>query len=301
MEAVHLTNPLPSNRSHHSFVNAVHVVHVQLQLLERVAGRRGVFRRDLKLCDDATGASKQGAVRDSEGRPIERFGSTIVADIHDPAMELVRSDGPVAGETIEVVDILSKGLLLTDMRLQELLFEQSTELDWQHTSVADFVAEVQDSLSLLCIDRRWTVTYTKDDHDEQSHLVELSVTTRSVDRLSVPTVLARFLAYLAHASILRTKPGGRLAVAVVDEGENISATVRDTGRAIALEGLNERLKGLVASGDPHAEGAHAVDAPLATIASFATRAGGRCVVEVRPSSESMVRITVPRKASGEWS
>lgn len=291
MERFHLANPLPRQRSHHSFVNAVHVVHVQLQLLERVAGNRGAFRRDLLLCDEATNASRTRRLSQRE-ESIERFGSIILEDVHTATGTMV--DGPDRIEALEIVDILMKGLLVTEVRLQELLMEIGSDPHRGWRSVGSFVQEVQRSLAVLCLDRRWNVVYSKDDHDEQGYLVEFAVTSRTGDHVEVPTVLARMLAYVVHAALQRTKPGGRVAVAVVDEPSGVSATVRDNGRPVQIDGINDRLRRLVETGDPQADGLQAMDAPLAMAAALATRAGGSAVVETSPGSETAVRISLPQ-------
>lgn len=295
MERFRLANPLPSERSHHSFVNAVHVVHVQLQLLERIAGNRGAFRRDILLCDEATSASKTRRLQERE-EPIERFGSIILEDVYSATNEML--DGPNRSEALEIVDILAKGLLITEVRLQELLFDLGTDLHRGWWSVGSFVREIQRTLAVLCLDRRWNIVYSKDEHDELGHLVELSVTSRTGDNVEVPTVLARMLAYVVHAALQRTKPGGRVALAVVDERNGVSATVRDNGRAVQTDGINDRLRRLVETGDPQADGLQAIDAPLAMAAALATRACGTAALETSPGSETAIRISIPQPGTG---
>jgi hypothetical protein len=292
MERFHLANPLPRERSHHSFVNAVHVVHVQLQLLERITGSRGAFRRDIVLCDEATSASRTRRLEPPDV-PIERFGSIILEDVYTATSDMV--DGVDRGEALEIVDILAKGLLITEVRLQELLFDLGSDLDRGWWSVDSFVREVQRTLAVLCLDRRWNIVYSKDDHDERGYLVELAVTSRTGDNVEVPTVLARMLAYVVHAALQRTKPGGRVALALVDEPDGVSATVRDNGRPVQIDGINERLRRLVETGDPQADGLQAMDAPLAMAAALAARAGGAAAVETSPGSETAIRISLPQR------
>jgi signal transduction histidine kinase len=268
-------------------------------LLGRLSNRKAELRGDLDLCRQATAASDDLARLPELRWQLEQFGRTILHDV--TAALQVPTDQPDFDddELQEIVALLIQGLVLAEARVQELLVSAGAPLAWMDMTVQEFVREIQGAVSLITIDRRWDVVFTKDEHTDRSYLVTVSVMSPSVDRVSLPPVLPSLLAYLVLASVQRTKPGGVVTISVEDDGEVVGARVRDPGRGMPLDQLNARVREIMARGESQSEATHLIDSALAILTILAGRGAGASKVQAVPGGETIVGIRLVRAGESD--
>lgn len=282
---------MTEQRSHHGFVNAVHVVHVQAQLLARLLDDRSAMSGTVRLCELATSASRDRRTAEANVDALVSFGSVVLDEVAIAVASLSHAGEETVRELREIVEILATGLVLAELRIQELLYELGIETRWEELRVEDFVGRIQGTIGVLCLDRRHHVVYGWEDHRQDSHLVEIAVTSRAGDLVCIPSILARLLAYHAHSAVHRTKPGGRVLISLIDEETAVIGSVRDNGRPIAIDGLDDRVRSVASTGDPYEDGGGTSAVDLAVAGVLAARADGSCTVGVSASAETEVRIS----------
>jgi light-regulated signal transduction histidine kinase (bacteriophytochrome) len=150
---------------------------------------------------------------------------------------------------------------------------------------------------MFCLDRRWDVVYARDDHNDRTHLVEIAVTSRTAEVIRVPKLLDRLPGYLAFAAVLRTRPGGRIEISVADTESGLVLSVRDNGKPMDADRIEERVRAAVETGDPTGEDASFAGVVLAVSSLFASRSGGSCSINVASSGETEALVVTPSGAA----
>lgn len=127
---------------HHSFLNAVNIVHSELQLLERMIGRRGVFRESITLCERIIAVVRRSA-NETERAGLTEVSRPILLELFRvlDAEQFELPDGDL--EIAHAVSVILQVIDEVEMRYQAARARQNVGPEQSTKAAARLVEELR--------------------------------------------------------------------------------------------------------------------------------------------------------------
>lgn len=113
----------------HQYVNLVHVIHAELQLIERMSGKLNAFRESIHLCEAAIRAFGERNTALGFRDDLIEFRSRIVSPV--AAFEAPDADDLDIADIDDARNVLMSLIDAADVRVQEILARHGIDRPWQ--------------------------------------------------------------------------------------------------------------------------------------------------------------------------
>lgn len=271
-------SPEQLRADHHGFLNAINVVHSELQLLERMLSERGIFRTEIQLCERAIATVRRSASPEERGsvteiaRPIM---GRVVSELNNHPV----SDPTTSDDVRHAVRVIGEVIDQVEMRYQHARARMTLRGTYAPRSAAEVVAETRDALDMTDAFNR-LAGFSSNGSDRAGLTVDPPAAHNHV-----AAVLSQLAWGLLRGAILRTAADSSISAQFTIAEKSSTVTVADHGEPLTLTATKTQ--------EPGSE----EDAPYAAVYRSvyytAYQYGGRMTIDSTPTGQTILRVTLP--------
>ncbi len=287
----------------HSFLNILNVISVSLEVVSLIApkGFRGGIDGKRKIIADLVQGLREGNPVADLPEYLRELCSFILVDVVHLADEL--EDGSARDDVGEILENLRSVFSILETRLDELDTCRENADPWIEIDTKAFGDLFRDVFLAIAKNarNRYRIVFNLALKKEEDYYIDLNVeTTRSEQRLWIPLRLIDVLRDLAANGRKYSKPGGKVALAVFQDENEIRAVVEDAGCGIPEQELNRVVEfGYRASnvaGQPTMGGGFG----LTKAAFLVLRWGGRMKIASKEGKGTKIELKIPYRQDARF-
>ncbi len=221
----------------HSFLNLVHVVYSQLELLVEDNNKSTYLVEAMRLTKHLASESRKGKVDIFFPKHIREYKNVIRRTMH--SLESHASDKAYLSEVREARSLLEYIFSVLDVRVDELCERISEPGEWKTFSVDDITDEFDAFFFTLekNSNGRFRITQNIALQEKSDYLIHFDVDSTGGDTIKMPLLLKDVIRDLVANARKYTPPGGFIEAGVYQSAEKFRFVVTDNGIGIPEEEL----------------------------------------------------------------
>lgn len=277
----------------HSFVNVLHVVRGELDELEEIVGKPGLFADHRSTIDrivESFGALEQVQRLASE---INDLADNIKEAIDTRLLPVVKGNPAVELRVEGELDFLEEVFEIAETRVDEILFRYQADGPWSRLAPHDIESSLQEVFLVMAAKGDYGVVFLSDEQTESDYLIDFNVVGDQNGTLLIPHELQDVARDLLANARKYSKPGSTCTLAFTGGGDLVRLVVTDQGRGIPEGEIEDVVAYGVRGSNVGEKETMGGGFGLTKAYQVTTRHGGRMWIESQLGSGTTVTIEIP--------